>query len=151
MKKLSTFGIVAALMIMLASCSHTSSNSTPANTYTFKSTTYTPTVVVASSSSLQASNYTSSSVILVFTSFPTTSGTYQVATGTSPANANQVAVNFANLTTSATYAAVPSGTVNATVTVAGNGKITVVIPTVTLAAVGNSSDTGPFTANLTQQ
>ncbi len=149
MKKTLTFGVIVALMITLASCSN--STSTPSNTYTFKGTSYTASIVVASNSSLQVSNYSSSSVILVFTSFPTTSGTYQVATGTAPTNANQVAVNFANLTTSATYAGAPSGIVNATVTVASNGKITVIIPAVTLAGVGNSSDTGPFTANLTQQ
>jgi hypothetical protein len=148
MKKTLAFGIVSAMLIFITSCSHPSS-AVGSNTYTFKGTTYHPTVIVQSSSSLQSSDYSASSVILVFTTFPTVSGTYQISSSTGPSSPNQIAVNFANLTTSATYHGQPSGTINATVTVASNGKITVVIPSVTLT--NGAGDTGSFTANLTQQ
>ncbi len=149
MKNVLATAIVALLLVFASSCSH--SNPTPANGYTFKGTSYTPTVIVKSSSSLQASDYSNSSVILVFTTYPTTSGTYKVATGQSPSAANEIGVNFANLNTSTTYHGAPSGTVNATVTVASSGKISVSIPSVNLVSNFSSSDNGAFTANLTEQ
>ena len=148
--KVLSFSIVAAVLMMITSCSHSTSSSST-NTFTYQTTTYNASTVVQSSSSLQASNGTTGSAIFIFTAYPTTSGTYQIATGTSPSASNQVAVNYANLNTNATYSGAPSGTVNATVTVSGTGKVTIVIPTVTVVNNSNSADSGPFTANLTQQ
>ena len=153
MKKSLSFVIVAFVLMMVTSCTHNNTTTiTPTtNTFTYKTTTYNATTVVQSSSSLQASDGTTGSAIFIFTSYPTTSGIYQVATGSSPSSSNQVAINYANLNTGITYTGAPSATVNATVTVSSTGKVTIVVPTVTVVSRFNSADTGPFTANLTQQ
>jgi hypothetical protein len=147
MKKVSVLSIIAVILLFVSSCSNNNTN-TQTDNYTFKSTSYTPTAVAKVSSSLQASDYTRSTLVLGFTSYPTSSGQYKIATGTTPMASDQIAINFADLVGYATYAGAPSGNVYATVTVGSNGKITVSIPTVTLASTTNSSKTGSFSGYL---
>ncbi|MCW3125541.1 MAG: hypothetical protein JWO03_1199, partial [Bacteroidetes bacterium] len=122
--------------------------------YTFKGITYKAKSVTRFNESISVQDYSgtivpasNTSLVFFFSSFPTTSGSYQVIPGgIAPTAPGQVAILFAGSSYSYNYFGAPSVSGTADVTVDSVGKVSVFISNpVTLVGQGAAYDSASFT------
>lgn len=175
MKK--TFVILAVAFILLITASSCKkAASVDGGTWSFKGQTYTVTSGIADitqNSPVLSSNgnpYTIASlatvcqtsnaygdIVFTFSQYPTHSGTYPVTANQNiDSGSNAVAVNMI-LSTGSSYAQnnyypspAAAASVNATVTVAANGWITISLPALEMINLNNATDSALLTANVKQ-
>lgn len=127
----------------------------PYNIWTFQGITDTAFSAAVVGDTLQASNFSAtnlsniSNIILVFSSIPTTGGSYQVVNDQfSTPNASQIAV-FVTTPSGRNYGSTGRDGSSAVVTVNG-GKIKVSLPSVMMVNVAVPSDSAALSATITQ-
>jgi len=150
MKKLCVAAI-AAVLLSLVACS--SSGSMGAGSWTFKGTTYSAYTGIGSTTAKTLTATTGSTsevdnVVFHFTAYPPAAGNFTIV-NTNPSTANQVYV-IMNIGTKG-YTVDASGSATCAVSVASDGKVSIVVPSVTFSNItGQAADSGPFTANINQ-
>ena len=129
------------------------------NNWTFKGNSFTADSVVGSVNggdlvAYGVSGSSKANIAVLFSAFPTASGTYAIINANSGAEpvGQQLYVivysyNTSNIET--IYGSTGSGNLNATVTVSG-GKVSVAIPTIEVVNLSNASDSTSFNATVYQ-
>ena len=122
MKKTAFASLILALVLMVSSCSKTTTNSN-GGSWTFKTITYNVNAIQNNSGSIvwRASDNASTLAVDFGSALPTTSGTYTVINGTPGVNQVSIQQQIAGTTN---YTATGSGNTTVQVTVT-NGKIAV--------------------------
>jgi hypothetical protein len=146
--------VILTFILFLVSCSkpatNTLNNTIPSsNTWIFKGVINTLTTDTIAGDDMVASSISNNTLTFYFNNIPTTSGIYNVVSGTNLISTNQISISIRNNSGMVTYISAGTDNVKANITVTG-GKITVSVPNVILLSPSNSSDTGILSANTTQ-
>ncbi len=153
MKKL-LVAAVAGVLLTLASCS--SSSSLLGGSWTFKGTTYSAYTAIGSTTAktltastvVRDSSTQANNVIFRFATYPPAAGTYTIVGSASAGSLTASQVYVVQNIGLTPYTIDVSGSATCTVTLNGS-KVNVTVPSVNFSTL-QSSDSGPFTAAITQ-
>ena len=148
-------GVLAAGLLLITSCSK--NNSSPGNSWTFRTVTYNATTCQGVASTLTASNLSGSNTATYGTLECTFNGTTLPASGSIdtvvsgvPTNNKQIGISATINGASTSYRATGGNGIQLVTVSVSNGKVAVSGSGIELVNTGTASDSSSLTLNITQ-